>query len=117
MLVRVITLLFLLAFNCSYLSWMACACTSQSESCAASAVDAQDTCTDCGHAKSCCAEKQDLDFSGSFGEEIAIIDLPVVEAPHAVREAARLTKRDISYGYLNKAPPQDLISLHQKLLV
>jgi hypothetical protein len=96
---------------------MACACTSQSESCAASAVDAQDTCTDCGHAKSCCAEKQDLDFSGSFGEEIAIIDLPVVEAPHAVREAARLTKRDISYGYLNKAPPQDLISLHQKLLV
>ncbi len=117
MLVRVVTLLFLLAFNCSYLSLMACACNTEDGRDVVSIVDTADTCMDCGHAKNCCAEKQDLDFSVSFGEEVAIIELPITDFVHAVSTRTRLTKRDISFGYLNKAPPQDLISLHQKILV
>jgi len=80
--------------------------------------DVSDSCSDCGHKKSCCAEKQGQDFGVNF-IELAFLDVPGVESSPAVAAASSVTrlKREMVSNYLNKAPPQDLVSLHKKLLV
>lgn len=78
--------------------------------------DASDLCSDCGHKRSCCAEKQDQEFSLVVGE-ITFNDLQLVESSSAGPVTTPRLKREMLWHYLNKAPPQDLVSLHQKLLV
>jgi len=82
--------------------------------------EAADSCSDCGHGKNCCAEKQDFEIStsNSLPLEIFALDLAeqVVSIPPAVLSlgTAPLTR------YSNKAPPdlvsETPVSLHQKIL-
>lgn len=118
MLLKAICILALLLFNTSYLNLSSCVCSEMNQSVSAEALnDAADVCTDCGHSKSCCAEKQDQEFSGAFGEEISLLEIPVIKATQSFKNYDLPAKRQPEFLYLNKAPPDNLVSLHQKLLV
>lgn len=118
MLLKAICILALLLFNASYLNLSSCVCSKMNQSITAETLnDAGDICSDCGHNKSCCAEKQDQEFGGAFGEEISLLEIPDIKVTHSFKNYDLAAKRQPELLYLNKAPPDNLVSLHQKLLV
>ena len=126
MLVRAICILSLLIFNTVHMNMHSCVCTGfetsgnpqkiETKQKLAFIEDVSDSCSDCGHKKSCCAQKQAQDYGVSF-IEVAFFDVPSIESCPAVAVAVTRVKREMVGNYLNKAPPQDLVSLHKKLLV